>query len=406
MSILKRSVTHPLLLLTMCLAVLLPPGAVAAAPDSWRPDSLRLEAQSQHVISRDQPIIRVAVADPSIMEVEMISQQELLLTALAPGATQLRLWHQETEPEMLRVVVVPAAPYQDYDIQVRADIRVVEVSRRALRQSGVNLLKDSDSITVATTAPGVLTGIDNQAAGLPLASDSGFVPLAQAFNLVAGDAKQRLLGIISLLESNGFAYTLAEPSLTVMSGKTASFLAGGEVPIPVSHGTSGSVSIEYRDFGVRLQLTPTVLDPRRITIEVSPEVSELDFSAAVSTAGVTVPGFRVRRTETTVQLADGESFVISGLISNENASTVEKVPFLGSLPILGAFFKSTRLQSNDKELIMVVTPHLVRPLERGAQVPLPGEHYRDYQPGFGTLLFLEDGSFNRRTHDLEGGFSE
>src|SRR5690606_4039263 len=147
-----------------------------------------------------------------------------------------------------------------------------------------------------------------------------------------------LLGVISVLEANGFAYTLAEPSLTAMSGQSATFLAGGEFPIPVEQ-RDGAVTVEYKEFGVRLTLTPTVLDRDRIMLKVAPEVSELDFTAAVQAAGVSVPALTVRRTETAIQLGDGESFVISGLISRNNTGNVDKVPLLGDLPILGAFFK-------------------------------------------------------------------
>jgi pilus assembly protein CpaC len=365
---------------------------------------LKMAEKSQRVLNRPQPILRVAVADPEVLDVEMVTSREMLMTAKRQGATEMRLWVRGAPMELLRILVGPAAPAVDFQTQVRSDIRIVEVSRRALKESGISLAKNTANTTVSITPPGGLSGVSGLGSGsLTLESASGFLPIAQAFNLVSGNADKGLLGVISLLEGNGFAYTLAEPSLTVMSGETASFLAGGEIPIPVSQGATGAVSIQFRDFGVRLTLTPTVLDPQRIVVKVAPEVSELDFSSAVSSAGVTVPGLRVRRTETTVQLADGESFVISGLLSVENSSNVDKVPLLGDIPILGAFFKSTRLERGDKELIMVVTPHLVRALERHGPGPdLPGEGYRQYNPGIAELMFFESGDFDR----LEGGFSE
>ena len=189
-------------------------------------------------------------------------------------------------------------------------------------------------------------------------------------------------------------------SLTAMSGQTASFLAGGEFPIPVPQGGGGSntsVTIEYKEFGIRLSLTPTVLGEDRIVLKVAPEVSELDFDSSVTLQGTTVPGIRVRRTDTTVQLGDGESFVLSGLVDQDLAASVDKVPWLGDLPFIGAFFRNTRYDRQDRELIMVVTPHLVTPLARGTDVPLPGEAYDDYDPDNADLFFRETGDFEPRS---------
>ncbi len=173
---------------------------------------------------------------------------------------------------------------------------------------------------------------------------------------------------LSVLESQGLARTLAEPSLTAMSGQSASFLAGGEFPFPVvQNGGSGvnSITIEFKEFGIRLNLTPTVLARDRIALKVAPEVSQLDYTNGISLNGITVPGLDVRRTETTVELGDGESFVISGLVSSELVNNVSKVPWIGDVPVLGAFFRNTSISRQDRELIMVVTPHLVRPLRQG-----------------------------------------
>ncbi|MBJ5496563.1 type II and III secretion system protein family protein, partial [Salmonella enterica subsp. enterica serovar Typhimurium] len=163
------------------------------------------------------------------------------------------------------------------------------------------------------------------------------------FNIVWGGGSSRFLAMINALENSGFAYTLARPSLTVLSGLTASFLAGGEVPIPVPSSGSDNVSIEYKEFGVRLALTPTVVSRNRITLKVAPEVSELDYSNAVTIAGTQVPALSVRRTDTSISLADGESFIISGLVSSNVRSSVDKLPGLGNLPIIGAFFRQSAL---------------------------------------------------------------
>ena len=210
------------------------------------------------------------------------------------------------------------------------------------------------------------------------------------------------------IRDSGYAYTLAEPSLVALSGHTASFLAGGEFPYPASN-NNGDVKIEYREFGVRLKLTPTVLDNQNIMLKVAPEVSELDFVSGIQTGGVAVPSLRVRRTDTAVQLASGESFIISGLISTRTANSADKFPGLGDIPILGAFFRSTRFEREDKELIMIVTPHLVRPLAAQARLPeLPGEIYRRHQPSFGDILFGDaQPEYSGKTWSSPGvGFSD
>ncbi|MBP5095135.1 type II and III secretion system protein family protein, partial [Pseudomonas protegens] len=183
-----------------------------------------------------------------------------------------------------------------------------------------------------------------------------------------------------------------------LSGQSASFLAGGEIPIPVPSTGSNSVTIEYKEFGIRLTLTPTIVDRGRISLKVAPEVSELDYSNAVTIAGTQVPALTIRRTDTSISLADGESFVISGLISTNNSSQVNKFPGLGDIPVLGAFFRDTTINREERELLMVVTPHLVQPLAADAKLPaLPGERLRNYDPNFYRMFFLENGNFDKRS---------
>jgi pilus assembly protein CpaC len=183
-----------------------------------------------------------------------------------------------------------------------------------------------------------------------------------------------------------------------LSGQSASFLAGGEIPIPVPSSGSDTVTIEYKEFGIRLTLTPTVIGRNRIALKVAPEVSELDYSNAITIAGTPVPALTIRRTDTSVSLADGESFVISGLINTTNTSQVNKFPGLGDIPILGAFFRNSSVNREERELLMIVTPHLVQPLAANAQLPsLPGEKLRNYDPNWYRLYFLENGDFDKRS---------
>ena len=169
------------------------------------------------------------------------------------------------------------------------------------------------------------------------------------------------------------ARVLAEPTLVAMSGQSASFLSGGELPVPVPQGL-GSTAIEYKPFGIGLTLTPTVLSNDRIVLKVAPEASDLDYTNSLSLGGVAVPAITTRRADTTVELGDGESFIIGGLVSRTTTSNADKIPLLGDLPILGTFFKQSKYQMSEKELVIVVTPQLVKPIARGTDLApyLPG----------------------------------
>jgi pilus assembly protein CpaC len=158
-----------------------------------------------------------------------------------------------------------------------------------------------------------------------------------------------------------------------MSGQSASFLAGGELPIPVPQ-SLGTTTIEYKPFGIGLSVTPTVLSNDRIVLKVAPEASDLDYTNAVTIDGVAVPAISTRRADTTVELGDGESFVIGGLVSRTTSSNVDKVPLLGDIPILGSFFRQNKYTMSEKELVIMVTPHLVKPIARNTDLApfLPG----------------------------------
>jgi pilus assembly protein CpaC len=409
-------------------------------------ETLALEAGRQEVYTHPQAIKRLAVSDPEVVGVNVLTARSLLLTAKKIGSAEVTMWESEQDAQPTRVIrvnvstavegarqklevsgatpiqVAPAgnntaltgtaaslekhalaqqavnteakgpldASVTGFDNQVQIDIKIVEVSRQNLMRAGFFLGKNEGNTTLAVGAPGTLTSVDGSSGNFVIESTSGFIPLLDAFNLVFGNSGSGLLGTLSILEANGFAYTLAEPSLTAISGQSATFLAGGEFPIPIRSGSGGdsTVTVHYKEYGVRLMLSPTVLDSNRIFLKVSPEVSELDFSNAVQSGGVAVPGLRVRRTDTSVSLGDGESFVISGLVSRNTLSNVDKFPWLGDLPVIGAFFRSTRFDREDKELLMVVTPHLVRPIARNAALPtLPGADVRDYKPTFSEMFF-------------------
>ncbi|WP_437179572.1 type II and III secretion system protein family protein [Pseudomonas muyukensis] len=372
------------------------------------PSVIELDQGLQQELRLPVAITRAAVGEPKVADVQPSGERAVLLTAVAQGSTSLMLWtgcaaqpHRamlfvkgRASADMTPTAQLPSAQ-ADLPVQVQADIRFVEVRRLKYKEAGARLFfKGSNSLI---GSPGTVPGATVRPSDIPGARLDD-----EVFNIVLGGNNGRFLAMINALENSGFAYTLARPSLTVLSGLTASFLAGGEIPIPVPSSGSDNVSIEYKEFGVRLALTPTVVSRDRITLKVAPEVSELDFNNAVVIAGTRVPGLSVRRTDTSISLADGESFIISGLISSNVRSSVDKMPGLGNLPIIGALFRQSALNREETELLMIVTPHLVQPLAANARLPeLPGERLRTYDPSWGRLFFMENGNFEGR-----GGLSQ
>nr|WP_256930796.1 type II and III secretion system protein family protein [Pseudomonas sp. ABC1] len=380
-----------------------PPGCAGLQAEAA---TLEIAQGMQQELRLPVPIKRLAVGDPAVADVNLTSRDAFLLVGRQGGVTNLSIWTDcSSVPRQSMVFVRGAAVqalanppqlqrYESLPSQVQADVRFVEVSRTKVKEVGIRLFGTSSNNFLfgspgSNTLPSVpVGGIGGVTTSTPLV-ESGF-------NILFGGGSRQFLMALNALEGSGFAYTLARPSLVALSGQTASFLAGGEVPIPVPSTGSDTISIEYKEFGVRLSLTPTVIDRGRITLKVAPEVSELDYTNGVVIQGITVPALLVRRTDTTVSLADGESFVIGGLINTRNQSVVEKLPGLGSVPVLGALFRSSSIQREDKELLMIVTPHLVQPLAADATLPeLPGEALRRYDPNAFKLLFLEDGRFDR-----------
>ncbi len=228
-----------------------------------------------------------------------------------------------------------------------------------LRDSLGQIVLDANGVPLTQTIPG--TGI-----GTSSGAGTTISGLTRLFGL-------DVLGALDLSEQLGLITTLSQPNLTALSGETATFLAGGEFPIPISQGL-GNVAIEYRDFGVSLAYTPTVLANGRISIRVRPEVSELSSQGAVTLNGFQVPALTIRRTETTVELGSGESFMIAGLMSNNSQNSLDKAPGLGDVPILGNLFRSRSYRRGETELVIVVTPYLVEPVS-ASEISLPTDGF-------------------------------
>jgi pilus assembly protein CpaC len=341
---------------------------------------------------------QLAVLTGTVATPDDAAQAELLVkTMLNPGIDVV------APNAQLKVAVISrlktATP-----LQVMLQVKIAEVSRSLSKAiasnlttrdqtSGLNIgvIQGRDIGTIGNVDVSSLPKLDASSIyGLPAGSISlPFDPTTGRFITKAGAALNfkglgagkttigalgSLFGLdvaaaFDLSEKNGLVSTLAEPNLTALSGETASFLAGGEFPIPISQ-TLGTISIEYKQYGVSLAFTPTVLADGRISMRVRPEVSQLSSDGAVTLNGFTVPAITTRRSETTVELGSGQSFMIGGLIQNSNVNSIDKVPGLGDVPVLGAMFKSTGYQRNQTELMIIVTPYLVKPVSAN-EIKLP-----------------------------------
>lgn len=442
-----------LFMLGMACALVVVSAAAVHAADA--PQAIKLAVRDNYEIEVGAALERVAIADPDIVEVLLLKpgaqrKGSVLLVGKQAGTTTVSLWVKGEARARLYVVTVlselallrpvPAgaavdvrggravmrgsfasvAEHEDAVLAARdsvgkegvvldastiaapsvvqVDVKVVEFSKSVMKEAGFNLVRSSDrGFAFGVYSPSSYTGVAS-GGGLPGAGSA----IAGAFNLVFLNAARSLSVNLSLLESNGMARVLAEPSLVALSGQSASFLSGGELPVP-SAGGLGTTTVEYKPFGIGLTLTPTVLGPNRIALKVAPEASDIDFSSGVTIAGLQIPGISTRRADTTVELGDGESFVIGGLVSRTTVSNLDKVPLLGDLPIIGAFFRGMTYSQQEKELVIIVTPKLVQPIARGVALPLPGDlQERRDSPGNAWGSYL----MGTASDDVVPGFSK
>ena len=280
-------------------------------------------------------------------------------------------------------------------LQVNLQVKIAEVSRNLLHKVGMNLSalggmsgsftgyvgrSSRDFLTRTINKPTIVPGIRNADGTFtnPYVSVPGSVDYkwtqptdgSTTFGFIAKMFGMDVAGALDLAETTGLATMLAQPNLTSLSGESAGFLAGGEYPYQVTNGTLGN-SIEFKQYGVQLSFTPTVLSDGRISMRVRPTVSSLDFS--INSA---VPALKTRSAETTVELGSGQAFMIAGLLTSDTGNNIDKVPGIGNIPILGSLFKSRQFQRNETELVIVVTPYLVKPMNAG-DVRLPTDGFRN-----------------------------
>ncbi|PZU12278.1 MAG: secretion system protein [Sphingobium sp.] len=417
-------------------AVAVPTSALNAAPSAQQDNAILMSAGGSRVVNLSAPMSDVVIGNPDVADAYVRSQNQLYIIAKKPGESTIfvtakngkvlfsgtvRVGNNLTSiDDMLRLAMPDAsiavnkmngmvlltgtikAPEDAAEaerltqafvgkdvtvvsrlrmatpLQVMLQVKIAEVSKDVGHKIGMN-------ITGLGTGTGSFSGYVNRADRAFQTNTGGGAPTdnisrSWVFNSPTDGTTSlgfvaKLLGMdvaaaLDLAESSGLATTLAQPNLTSLSGETASFLAGGEYPYTVSNGTQGN-SIEFKQYGVQLAFTPTVLSDGRISLRVRPTVSSLDF-----TLNASVPALKSRTAETTVELGSGQAFMIAGLLNNETSNTVNKTPFLGDVPVLGSLFKSRKFQRNESELVIVVTPYLVRPIN-ASDVRLPTDGFRN-----------------------------
>ncbi len=417
------------------------------------------------LIETNLPATRQQTLSPEIAQIQSISPTQVLVTGQSFGRTQVIIWsgeqrkvfnvsveleldllqeairriapfaRVEAHPVMDTVVLsgtIPDADSADHIMQVASifasnvqnhlqvageqqvllRVIVAEVSRSVLKQFGVNGILGGENFRdfpvvsnigqLNPTSFGFGAGTITR--NLPFVT--GGTSVGQSANFAFGFPRVQLQVFLRALNENGLLRVLAEPNLVTISGRTAGFLAGGEFPIPVPQtqtaGGGNTITIEFREFGVRLSFTPVVLANQLIRLHVAPEVSELDFAQGVSFGGFVIPGLNIRRAETTIEIGAGQSFAIAGLLSENVRALTSRLPGLGSLPVLGALFSSTEFRKNLTELVILVSPEIVAPLNPDQIGQLPGWDFRE--PDDWQLFAL--GLLEQKQTTQEGGTIE
>ena len=410
-----------------------PPSRPVAAPTQDSTNDLTVSVGKSVVLDMAKPVTQIAVGSSEIAEAQAVSPTQVLINGKKTGETSVIVWdvtggrqffNLTVRPSMLAIndaldsvrrqlkielpgqnlkvsqesgsvflrgtvkdlnssdravaiassagkvvnlldVVVPSS-----EPQILLKVRFASIDRNKSRQLGINLF----STGFGNTVGGVNTGqFSPPSVTMPAAGSPATATLSNQLNLFAFYPGINLGATIAAMQQQGLAEVLAEPNLLAENGKQASFLAGGESPYPMiqgsSGGVSGAVTIQFKQYGVRLDFIPTITPRGTIRLQVAPEVSALDFADSVTISGFTVPAITVRRVQTQVELQDGQSFAIGGLLDNRETETFQKIPFIGDIPILGKLFQSKSFNKTNTELIVIVTPEVVSPIPSGAALP-------------------------------------
>ncbi|MEN9508016.1 MAG: hypothetical protein RLZZ621_579 [Gemmatimonadota bacterium] len=323
--------------------------------DEVRP--LQLVAGRSFPVAGSSPITKVTVVNPDVADVVVIGENDVVINALAAGETDIILWGvPNVMRRHYRVSVRSAAERR----QILLSVKFAEVRKDALRQIGTSLLFRSTDGTTRVGSGTFRTDAPFTGEGIKLPNEARYLTVLSTFNT------QDLLGLLDAEEQRGNARFLAEPNLMAANLEEANFLAGGEIPIPIVQGTGGgqqgtAVTIQFREFGVRLNFRGEVLSDSLVKLRVKPEVSSLDFANSITLQGFRIPALRTRRVESTVDVLEGRSLIISGLFNEEREQVRTGLPYLSQIPILGQLFSSQRWLKSESELIVVVSPVLTDP---------------------------------------------
>ena len=393
----------------------------AAVSQTAAPEEIRLVVGKSTVISSDQKVSRVSLGSDTVVSIVILSPRQIYLTGNELGSTTLTLWSGDKVTDVFDIVVTPdvthlkrlihevmpeehnvkilstgdsvtlsgyvsnatnlssvlalaeaAAPEKVVNLlsvdgiqQVMLEVRVAEMSRSVTKRLGINLVATFSNFSIYS----IINNLTSYNA------ERGYYELSDKINLTGtyNASSVNVLGMIDALKANGLVRMLAEPNLTCVSGESAEFLVGGEVPIPMPSAL-GTVSIDYKPYGIGLRFTATVMSSGRINLQVNPEVSELDYSRSVPVQGYEIPTISTRRANTVVELGDGQTFVIAGLISDSMKDNIHRFPGIGDIPILGNLFSSKEYVSNKTELMVMVTARLAKPVDRD-KLTLPTDGY-------------------------------
>lgn len=399
-----------------------PAGAAGQAAVSGEGRTISLGKGTAQLVTHPIAMRRVSVSNAEVAEAVVVSPNELLLNGKEIGSTSLVIWDAEGRRTLYPVeVTLDAAalenhfrslfPNEQLEVSSSGNVYVLSgnVSNGTVAQRAVELAEATGAMVVnniAIPSPHQIllqvrfsevsrTVMRDLAANFQrvVANNGGFVTtgrfipppsgefgpnpqeapstLVDAVNILLFDLDDsKFAAFLRALKSTGKMRSLAEPNLLALDGKEASFLAGGEFPFPVVQGgASDAVTIVFKEFGIRLNFTPTVTNSGNIHLKVAPEVSSLDFGSGLVVSGFQIPAILSRRAETEIELRDGQTFAIAGLIDNSIADNVDKIPILGDLPILGPLFRSSELRQNRSELLVLVTPRLVQPSEEAPPIP-------------------------------------
>jgi len=414
--------------------------SVGQRPVDERPTPFEVLIDKSAPVAFDAPAATVFIANPDIADVQVISPLSVMVFGKKEGQTTLKITDRNGRTLAYRTVMVrqnlaalrdalravlpnesirvesvpngivltgeasdPSAvedarrlavryvPKENGDVinrvkvqannQIQIRVRFAEVSRDVDKRFGI----DWEAVgTVGSFAFGLGTGADFVTAGATAITRTALDgETNDSFSTLFNNNHFSVNNMVDALAKNGLVTILAEPSLTAMSGQTASFLAGGEFPVPVPQ-SADTITIEWKQYGISLAFTPTIVGDHRINLHVRPEVSQLTDTGSITIGEVQVPALTTRRAETTIELNSGQSFAIAGLLNSQQTQSVKKFPFLGDLPVLGPLFHSTRFQNDESELVIIITPYIVKPT-RQENLALPTDGFKP--PSDGDLFF-------------------